>query len=48
MKTLHEQEIREHIAEKIKELSYMTLSSGEMIAKTHLPLEQVLEVVLTK
>ena len=48
MNKLYEQDLREHIAEKIKELSYMTLSSGEMIAKTHLPLEQVLEVVLTK
>lgn len=48
MEKLHEQELREHIAEKIKELSYITLSNGQMISKTHLSMQEVLEVVLIK
>jgi hypothetical protein len=48
MKTLHEQEIRQHIAEKIRELSYMTLPNGQTVIRTHLPVEEVIEVVLIK
>lgn len=48
MDTLHEQEIRQHIAEKIRELSYMTLSNGQTVIRTHLSIEEAIEAVLIK
>lgn len=45
---IRQQIIRQHIAEKIRERSHTTLPNGQMVIRTHLSIEEVIEVVLDK